>query len=371
MRIGIDASRALLAQRTGTENYSLQLIQHLLTLAEQEGKEHSFVLYCPEKPQQGLFPKDGWQERVIPFPRLWTHVRLSWEMLWDKPDVLFVPAHVIPLVHPKASVVTIHDLGHLYYPETYPKNTLRYMTWATEHNVKTARHIIADSEATKRDIVRHFSVSQDRINVVYPGVSPLFHTNHPPAALAAVRERYGIKGPYILYVGTLHPRKNLERLLEAFVKTKRERGLEEHLVIAGRLGWLPEGILQRLEEVGEAVTLAGYVPDSDLPLLYAGATLFVLPSLFEGFGMPVLEAMACGAPVLAADTSSLPEVVGDAGVFFDPHDVNQLAESLVWLCQHPDELDELRAKGLARAQEFTWEEAARRTLQTLESAVAV
>jgi glycosyltransferase involved in cell wall biosynthesis len=147
---------------------------------------------------------------------------------------------------------------------------------------------------------------------------------------------------------------------------KQKARFPEKLVLAGRLGWLPEGILRRLESTGEAVTLAGYVPDEHLPALYAGASLFVLPSLFEGFGMPVLEAMACGAPVLAADTSSLPEVVGDAGALFDPLDTGGLAEALVWLCEHTGYREELRAKGFERAGRFTWEEAGRRTLAVLD-----
>ena len=370
MRIGIDASRALLAQRTGTENYSLQLINHLIELAEHDARDIEFTLYCPQQPADGLFTESSnWKAKVIPFPRLWTHIRLSGEMLVSRPDVLFVPGHVLPYIHPKESVVTVHDVGHLYYPETYPKNMLRYMTWATKHNIEKSKHLLADSEATKADIIRHFSIDPERITVVYPGVSLPFQPKHSATAIQAVQERYGIRPPYVLYVGTLHPRKNVERLLEAFAKAK-QRGLQEHLVIAGRLGWLPEGILRRLRDIDEGVTLAGYVPDTDLPLLYAGATLFVLPSLFEGFGMPILEAMACGAPVLAADTSSLPEVVGDAGAFFDPHNVDQLAESMTWLCQHPQELDVFRARGFVRADDFTWEEAARKTLGVLRAAAS-
>ena len=279
MRIGIDASRALVSQRTGTENYSLHLIRHLLAQAEEELSEDTFDLYCPQRPPAGLFSDSPLaRERVIPLPRLWTHVRLSLEMLTNRPDVLFVPAHIIPLFHPASCVVTIHDLGHLYYPETYPKDTLRYLTWGTEHNLKVAQHVLADSQVTKQDIEERFHVEPERITVVYPGISGEYRTGHTPNAIAGVRERYGIDGPYVLYVGTLHPRKNVERLLEAFVAAKREHGLAETLVIAGRLGWLPEGILRRLKDAEPSVKLAGYVPDNDLPLLYEGARLFV-PSI--------------------------------------------------------------------------------------------
>jgi glycosyltransferase involved in cell wall biosynthesis len=363
VRIGIDASRAISAEPTGVENYSLELVRELLRQSAQDS-EREIVLYAREHPAPGLLPEEAkFDLRVIPFPRLWTHVRLSWETFWHRPDVLFVPGHVIPLVHPDSVVVTIHDLGHLHYPEAYPAGTLRYLRWSTEHNIRAASHLLADSEATRGDLEKFFSVPVDRITVVYPG---LRRGCTAPRQGSEVLHEYGIDGPYVLYVGTLQPRKNVERLIEAFALAKRKGHIKERLVLAGRIGWLPEGIMRRLQEVGDTVTLAGYVPDDHLPALYAGATLFVLPSLFEGFGMPVVEAMACGAPVLAADTSSLPEVVGDAGLLFDPLDTEALADAIVWLCEHESVRQELRDKGLKRAAAFTWEEAARKTLEVLD-----
>lgn len=371
MRIGIDASRAVSSQPTGVENYSLQLVRELVAMNGRNGKERELVLYTRERPGVGVLPEDGGYElKVIPFPRLWTHVRLSWEMLRDKPDALFVPGHVIPLVHPNAAVATIHDLGHLHYPEAYPRPTLKYLSWSTEHNIRSASHLLADSEATKLDVVKQFSVPPEQVTVVYPGLRTSYGPPQDADEIKRVLAEYRIEGPYILYVGTLQPRKNVERLIEAFAKAKKDGGFRERLVLAGRIGWLPEGILKRLGQAGEAVTMAGYVPDGHLPALYAGSTLFVLPSLFEGFGMPVVEAMACGAPVLAADSSSLPEVVGDAGVLFDPHDTDALAESIRWLCEHASFREELRQKGFQRAKEFTWEVAARRTLRVLDRVAA-
>lgn len=367
MRFGIDASRAVTAEPTGIENYSLQIVRQLVALNKEDGGRRELILYTRERPAPGVLPEGGGYElRVIPFPRLWTHLRLSWEMLRDKPDALFVPGHVIPLVHPDTSVATVHDLGYLHFPDAYPKAMHKYLSWSTEHNARSAAHILADSEATRQDLVKYLSLSASQITVVYPGLRPLCPPPADPSARDSILREYGIDGPYILYVGTLQPRKNVERLIEAFAMAKQKARFSEKLVLAGRLGWLPEGILRRLERTGEAVTLAGYVPDEHLPALYAGATLFVLPSLFEGFGMPIVEAMACGAPVLAADGSSLPEVVGDAGVLFDPLDTGALAEALAWLCEHPLFRDELRAKGFERAGRFTWEEAGRRTLAVLD-----
>ena len=367
MRIGIDASRAVSPQRTGTENYSLHLIRRLLDMQGPGAGRQEFTLYCNRAPGPGLFPPgDHHRVQVMPFPRLWTHLRLSWEMAFHAPDVLFVPAHVIPLVHPRASVVTIHDLGHLYFPEAYPKKALRYLAWSTGHNVRAAAHLLADSEATKRDLCSHFSISPEGVTVVYPGVGPEYRPNQDPAMIEAVKKRYQITYPYVLHVGTLQPRKNIERLLEAFALARSRRGLQERLVLVGRTGWLSESLQNRIRDMADAVVLVGYIPESDLPFFYAGATVFVLPSLFEGFGMPLLEAMASGTPVIAANTSSLPEVVGDAGLLFDPLSTEALAEALARACENRQLRERLQAGGLARSKQFTWEEAARKTLDVLK-----
>lgn len=371
MRIGVDASRTATSQRTGTENYSLEMIKALLCLHDAsgaQGRNRSFVLYFNTPPEEELFAgfRDC-QTKFIPFPRLWTHVRLSLEMLVDRPDVLFVPAHVIPVVHPKQSVVTIHDMGHLYYPESYTKSALRYLTWATKHNISSASRIIADSESTKRDIAKRFPEAEAKTMVVYPGISRAFAPVTDPDTLKEIRSKYGIPGEYFLYVGTIHPRKNLERLILAYGSfLKRSRGTKPRLVLAGKKGWLPEGIMRRLHEIEGEVTITGFVPDADLPALYSGATAVAIPSLFEGFGMPLVEAMACGTPVMTSNSSSMPEIVGEAGLLVDPLDVEEMAEAMFWLWSRPALREELRERGLKRAADFTWEEAAERALAILE-----
>ncbi len=365
MRIGVDASRAAYAVRTGTENYSLELVRALRALLQQEPGDDRLVLYTGRRLPPDLRPGDGCEVRQMAFPRLWTHVRLSLEMALSRPDVLFVPGHVIPLVHPRASVATIHDVGHLYYPDAYPVGQLRYLTWATRHNVRCAAHLMVDSEATKRDLAARFDVEPERMTVAYPGVSPQYFEPVSLATLNAVRQKYQLSGPYVLYVGTLQPRKNVERLVVAFAEAKRAAGFPERLVLAGRMGWLPEGILRALQEAGHQVTLAGYVPDEDLPGLYAGATAVVLPSLFEGFGMPLAEAMAAGTAVIGSTASSLPEVVGDAGLLVDPANTQELTDALIWVCTHPVERAALVGRGRERAVRFSWEAAARATLEVL------
>ena len=206
MLIGIDASRATVARRTGTEVYSLHLIRELLAI----GEGHRFRLYLNDAPQEGLLPASGrCEQRVIPFPRLWTHVRLSAEMLTRPPDVLFVPSHVLPLIHPRRSVVTVHDLGHRHYPAAHTRAQRGYLEWSTRYHVRTAAHLIADSQATRDDLVHLYGADPARTAVAYLGVDPSLHPATDPDDITAVRQRYGIRAPYVLYVGTVQPRKNL------------------------------------------------------------------------------------------------------------------------------------------------------------------
>lgn len=360
MLVGIDASRATSPQRTGTENYSLYLIGHLLAL-----NGHRYRLYFNAAPPPGLFPqRDNWEARVMPFPRLWTHLRLSWEMVRCNPDLLFVPAHVIPFIHPR-SVVTVHDLGYLYHPGAHRAWDRLYLDLSTRFNVSVASQIIADSEATKNDLVQKYSVLEERITVVYPGcnLDPVIDET----GWERVRERYHLPGKYILHLGTLHPRKNILCLLEAFQPLSRDFP-DLHLVLAGKRGWLYEEILYKAEGLGGRVHFPGYVASEDLPLLLRRARLFILPSLYEGFGFPILEAMAAGTPVVCSNASSLPEVAGDAALLFDPHDVEAMGEAMRTVLEDDALRSELVERGLERAKIFSWERCARETLSVLEKA---
>jgi glycosyltransferase involved in cell wall biosynthesis len=377
MLIGIDASRALLAQRTGTENYSLYLIRALLCL----DSSHRFRLYLRQRPPGGLLPVPGNAElQVMPWARLWTHLRLSWEMARRPPDLLFVPAHVLPLLHPRHSVVTVHDLGYLYYPQAHPFLDRLYLDLSTRYHCRAAAHIIAVSQATKDDLVRHYRADPRRITVVHSAHDAGLFRPADPAAQRAVRERYGLHAPYLLYLGTLQPRKNLARLLEAFAQLHPlpgpppERGRESplSLVIAGKKGWLYEPLFQQVKRLGLGgrVIFTGYVPQEDLPPLLSGALGLVLPSLYEGFGLPLLEAMACGTPVICANVSALPEIAGDAALLIDPLDVTDLAESMARLVEDEGLRRRLTARGLERAGQFSWDRCARETLAVLEKVAA-
>ncbi|HID62250.1 MAG TPA: glycosyltransferase family 1 protein [Anaerolineae bacterium] len=367
MLIGVDASRAATRERTGTENYSLNLIRHLLALE----RGHRYRLYFNQPPAVELFPMMADLDlRVMPFPRLWTHLRLSWEMARHPPDVLFVPAHVLPLVHPRSSVVTVHDLGYLYYPGAHRPLDRLYLDLSTRYNARAASRVIAVSQATKDDLVRRCGLEADKITVVYSGCDGTMQPVEDEATIERVKAHYGIRGDYILYVGTLQPRKNLGRLLEAYAMLRKQarRGERPCLVIAGRKGWLYGQIFQQVERLGlgTEVIFPGYVSQDDLPVLLSGARLFVFPSLYEGFGLPVLEAMACGTPVLCSNVSSLPEVAGDAALLIDPLDVKGMAEAMGRLLQDGKLRTQLVERGFRQVRQFSWERCARETLAVLE-----
>jgi glycosyltransferase involved in cell wall biosynthesis len=368
MLIGIDASRAVALQRTGTENYSLYLIRALIEL----GAEHRFRLYFNQAPNPGLFTEYVKVEhRVIPFPRLWTQLRLAAETALHPPDVLFVPSHVVPFVHPRRCVVTIHDLGYLYYAQAHTRFQRWHLGWTTKFNARTAQRIIADSQATSNDLQKSYHVAGNKVVVAYPSGAGELHPVTDTAVLQQCRQRYRTGSQYLLYVGSLQPRKNLPTLVRAFGAAVRAKAIDPsiRLVLAGKQGWLPEdlGGIASDEGVKDRVELPGYVPDTDLSALLSGALAYILPSYYEGFGLPVLEAMACGTPVICSDVSSLPEVAGDAAMLVDPHDIAGLAHAMTRICNDPILRQTLIQLGLQRAKTFSWQTCARTVMDVLET----
>lgn len=361
MQIGIDISRIAATARTGTENYTYELLGALARV----DRRTAYTLYCNRIPAALPPLGQNFRLRRIPLARLWTHLRLSAEVIAHPPDTLFIPAHVIPLGAPLARrsrlIVTVHDLGYLHFPEAHTFSQRFQLRLTTAWSARIADRVIAISQATKDDLVRLAHVPAEKITVVYHGVSARFHE-----PVADQTRPNMIDGPYLLYVGTIQPRKNLLRLIEAFASLPDTAG-RLRLVIAGKRGWLAEPIEQRAAELGIAgrVVVTGYVPDADLPGLLAGATAFVFPSLYEGFGMPVLEAMTSGVPVLTSCASALPEVAGDAALLVDPLDTRAIAEGLRRLVDDSDLRADLRMRGVVRAAQFTWERCAFETLRVL------
>ena len=296
----------------------------------------------------------------VHFIRLWRlGVPLPMEWLAGRAAVYYSPDFILPPLTGGRALVTVHDLTFLRVPDAADPRLAAFLTAAVPRAVARADHILADSAHTRRDLSELLHVPPDKVSVVYPGVAPRFRRVDDPAALAAVRARYGLDGPFILGLGTLEPRKNLARLIEAFARLAA-RGLPHSLVLAGGRGWLYDPIFAQVERLGvkERVRFLGYVADDDLPALYSLADAFAFPSLYEGFGLPPLEALACGTPTVVSNTSSLPEVVGDAALQVDPTDVDALAEALVRLVTDAALRGRLRAVGPPQAARFSWSAAA-------------
>jgi glycosyltransferase involved in cell wall biosynthesis len=361
--IGIDASRAVTARRTGTEGYSYHLIRRLLAIES----PHRFTLYFNRPPRQGVFDAPAAQTKPMPFPRLWTHARLSFEMARKAPDVLFVPAHVIPIIHPSRSVVTIHDVGYLFYRDAYPSARWLYLAISTLFSARVARRVIADSATTRDDLIKHLRIDPKKIDVAHLGVDPTFRPL-PQSQVDSVLDRHGLARGYFVTVSTIHPRKNLGGLLRGFALARQQSDVR--LAIVGQAGHRASEYRRLADDLGvaSAIRWLGYVPGDDVPALLNGARALTYPSFHEGFGLPVLEAMACGTPVIASRTSSLPEVAGDAAILVDPNSSDEIASAMIRLANTPDLAADLARRGARRAATFTWERCARSTLSILEAA---
>ncbi|OGE81196.1 MAG: hypothetical protein A3H72_00550 [Candidatus Doudnabacteria bacterium RIFCSPLOWO2_02_FULL_48_8] len=370
MTIGIEAERANLPQKTGVEVYAAHLIRHLARL----DAKNQYVLYFRTQPQEWFYHLGpNFKLKVIPFPKFWTQLRISWEMLTHAVDVLAILASALPIWHPRRSVVTVHDVAWKLFPEAFTPFMRHYLDWSTRHAVKQAAKVVAVSQSTKNDLIKHYQVDPQKIEVIHLAVGEQFRPRNYSDCQPTL-DKFGlVYQKYILFVGTMQPRKNIPRLVEAFIKIKKDNHMEEKLVIVGKKGWLWEPIEQKIKEsgLGQAVQVLDYVTDEDLPFLFAGASLLTLPALYEGFGLPPLEAMKSGVPVVVSDVSSLPEVVGDAGLLVDPNSVDSVAEGLLQVLTDKELRLQMIAKGLEQAKRFSWENTARKTLSLFESLKAL
>lgn len=368
MIIGIDASRTVSGQRTGTEAYATFLIGALIN--QTAPAEHSLRLYFNQPPESNLFPHVHHVENVIiPQPRLWTHMRLARELSQTPPDIFFTPAHVIPLTYNGRAAATIHDLGYHYFPEAHPKRQLAYLKWSTRHNGRRAQVVFADSETTKADLVKFYEIEPEKITVVYPGVDPDLMQVTDEETITAVLQKYSVSRPYLLYISTLQPRKNLERLIQAYA----DSGSSHQLVLAGKKGWLSQPIINQISNlpaaISEKIKLPGYIPEADKAALISGATAVLYPSLYEGFGFPILEAQRCGVPVLTANSSSCAEIAADTALLVDPLDVTALSSGINQIVTDNALRAQLVQAGFDNMKRFSWQKAAEQVLAGLETAV--
>ena len=379
MRIGIDAN-VLLKERSGVGQYLHHLIESL-ALVDRDNHYHMICGGSSRAEAQRLtFSFEHLSRQEVRWPR-WLLQLATGIGRWPLPafdkvigsaDLFHWPNYLMLPHSASKHVITVFDLSVLLFPGYHPWARVRAFTEGIARSAARADAIIVISEHTKRDVVKYLGVPQGKIHVVLCAAAARFRPL-PSMELDRVLSKYNLEaGKYLLCVGNVEPRKNLVRLVESYDLLRRSVGREHPMVIAGGQGWHNSPIYRKVEELGlrQAVRFLGYVPDDDLPPLLNGALLFVYPSLYEGFGLPPLEAMACGTPVVASNTSSLPEVVGDAALTVDPYDVEGLTKAMEQLLTDQELRNEMRTRGLARAKLFSWERTARETLKVYEEVYA-
>lgn len=347
-------------------------IANLLAAFRRE-RRHSYVVYYPGDALPPSLTPDRdyrWVGSRLPTDRAWG--RVLWEQAMQPiavgrsgASVLHAPAYVAPLIQPCPTVVTIHDLSFLLMPQLFNLANRLHLGMLTRLSAKRARRVIAVSDATRSAIVQLLGVPADRVDVVYHGIEPTFQPITDSAAIRAFCQQHQLDQPYLLYLGTIEPRKNVEALIRAYAQARRNGGLRLPLVVAGGRGWRDAAVFELVQSlrIGDHVRFTGFVPFEEQPFWYSAAAAFVYPSRLEGFGFPVLEAMACGAPVITSNRSALPEVAGDAALLVDPDDPSAIGEAIVRVIEDRSLAETLRARGFAHARRFTWEAAARRTEQ--------
>jgi len=371
LRIAIDA-HSVGAKLAGNESYATNLIEALARV----DSVNEYTLYVTTAEARARFsqrwPNFRIQTTLPHTPLIRIPLTLATELRKRPVDVLHVQ-FTAPPFSPCPVVVSVHDLSFEHLPQTFNRRSRTQLRLTVRHSVRRAARILTLSEHTRRDMIETYGTSPERITAIPIAAPSYFGRVREERELQRVRHIYGIEGDYILCVSSIQPRKNLPRLVRAYesLRNKRGPGKLPKLVLVGKCAWLYDETLRSIEEgrMKDSVILTGYVPQSDLPALYSGSICFVYPSYFEGFGLPPLEAMKCGAPVIAGNRTSLPEVVGDAGILVDPYDVNAIAAAIERLIDDPDYRQQLRVKGLARSSVFDWNETARRTLDVYEQVV--
>lgn len=359
MRIALDC-RTVTAPKTGDRTYALNLLR---ALARTDG-ENEYFLYTRELTTLTEVDSPRFHSVVLPASPAWSWTPLVFprDLARRGADVAHVQ-YLIPPSAPCPVITTIHDVAFRRFPKLFPLKHRLLLNWLIPQAVQHAAAVITGSEATRRDLLELYDVPPERVFVTPYAADPIYRPLDPEQARRAVRTRLRVLSPYLLSVGVLQPRKNLPRLVRAYNRIALR--IPHRLVLVGKEGWAGEELQQALAEApdGREPIFTGYVADADLPALYAGADLFVYPSLYEGFGLPLLEAMACGTPVITGNTSSLPEVVGDAGVTVDPRDTAALSEAILALLGDDERRRALSHAGIARAAQFSWDRTARETVE--------
>jgi len=371
LRIAIDA-HSVGNKLGGNESYAKNLIEALAEI----DNVNQYTIFVTKREARERFSNrwPNFQVRTTPphTPFVRIPLTLSAELRRNRVDVLHVQ-FTAPPFSPCPVVVSIHDLSFEHLPETFKRRSRMQLRLTVRRSARNAAQVIALSEHARADLIATYNLQPEKVNVVPLAAPDVFAPVRDDNELQRVRQIYGIDRDYILSVGSIQPRKNLRRLIEAYslLRQQQPKGKLPQLVLVGKNAWLYDETLQLLNDrdLG-SIVLTGYVPEADLPALYSGALCFIYPSYFEGFGLPPLEAMKCGAPVIVGNKTSLPEVVGDAALMIDPFDVSAIAAAIQKVISDSDYRSELRVKGMQRAKQFNWKETARRTLAVYEKAFA-
>ena len=373
-RVAINAQ--LLAQeegyrRAGVSRYVYNLVMHVL----REDPEGDYTVFLNSRCALSLScrHKRARLPTYRPLARiLWEQFLQPLELAAGGVDLLHSPVNVQPVVLPCKGVVTVTDLSFETFPHSFRTWRRVYQHLCTRLSVRRASRVVAISASTARDVAQFFAVPAGKISVIFPGVDTTCRPIRDESVLAEFRQSRGLPDRFILFVGTLEPRKNLLMLVKAYAEFKRQVAGDHKLVLGGSRGWLYQPVFTAVEELGLQgdVIFPGFIPEDELPLWYNAAVVFAYPSLYEGFGLPPLEAMACGTPVVVSKASSLPEVVGDAGVLVDPCQPEEWAAALVQVCRDANLRVDLAARGLERAQQFSWTRMARETIQVYRNVLS-
>lgn len=369
MHIGIN-TLSLPAQKTGGGKYICYLVNSLGWLDRSNrysifANRINMAEFCLDNCTNFDIIDCGFMANVRPLRMSWEQLFLPRQVKNRRIDLLHSPGFVAPLRLKCRSVVTIFDMTFFLFPHRHTFSKRLYFGFFLPLSARRADMIITISESSKNDIIRCLHLPERKIRVIYPGVDDIFQPVKDDEKLEWVRNRYGIKKDFILSVGVLEPRKNLDRLIRAFYLLVRKGDFDLQLVIVGKKGWAYQPVLDLPEQLGmkDRVIFTGYVPEQDLPLFYSAALLFVYPSVYEGFGIPVLEAMACGAPVITSNISSMPEISEGAGLLVDPYDIQAMAQAIKKLLVDKEMQKKMSEAGLQRARKFSWEKMALSTLE--------
>ena len=369
MKIGIDGYEANTSQRVGVGQYAYQLLVQL----EKLDKKNEYTIFLPQIPRADLpVPSETWRYVVGKPGSFWTIKQLPFLIKKQPLDLFFSPTHYLPWFTQVPKVMSIMDVSYLHFPEMFRKKDLLQLRYMGRHSIQHAHKILTISEFSKKEIIKYYTYPEENIIVTYPGISsklkvPIRQAQDRQSSKFSQGDKSWEKGRYILFVGTIQPRKNIVRLVEAFEKLQQK---DVQLVLVGKKGWLYQLILERIEgSIKKShIQWLDYVADADLPSLYQNARCFVLPSLYEGFGIPVVEAMIYGCPVVVSRRSSLPEVAGEAGIYVDPENSNDIADGISKALQlSKTERVALVHKGKEQAKKFTWENCAQKTIGAFES----